>query len=31
MLVLCAARAGQSRAWRDRIELGQPVENLPTE
>jgi exopolysaccharide production protein ExoQ len=31
MLVLCAARAGQSRSWRDRIELGQPSADLPTE
>lgn len=31
MLVLCAARAGQSRSWRDRIEIGQPAAGLPTE
>ena len=31
MLVLCAARAGQSRSWRDRIEVEAPAADLPTE
>ncbi|MDL9980336.1 O-antigen ligase family protein [Microbacterium sp. ASV49] len=29
LLVLCAARAGQSRSWRDRIEAAEPRADLP--
>lgn len=31
LLVLCAARAGQSRSWRDRMEITEPAAGLPAE